>query len=290
MESVFYKAEPFPLSRHGPVRGAEDRFIVHVEPPLACGSDRELWQWGCKGGCVVGLDVKKIQPARSAFNISSSLVYMEVNGGAAHTLPLAAWRIRRQVRSQDSVLLLERICALLLPATPVAGAQAVASRVSLLLSDIPCELQVYHGATALLVLQQLYEAGAETITLAESPDLPETDAQTQARIDQTDTPAIPLDPLPYLAFLANYPSPRLLQLFPYDLAQRYQCVPLGTERNMLTLATCHWLNREVVAQLHTATQREIFQVRCEITIIDEVLHYWQTSLELETNKACSSSR
>jgi hypothetical protein len=67
---------------------------------------------------------------------------------------------------------------------------------------------------------------------------------------------------------------------------------------MLTLATCHWLNREVAALLGTATRREIFQVRCEMTIIDEVLRYWQRmrelstrdSLELRADKLCSSSR
>jgi hypothetical protein len=247
---------------------------------------------------VVGLDAQKMQHAGLACDVNSSLIYIEVSGGVAHTLPLAASRIRRQVRYQDSVLLLERACALLLPATPLTGAQTVASRVSLLLSDVPCDVQVYHGATALLVLQRLQEAGAETIEHEESLDLPAPTTQVQARAEQRKTPGTPLDPLPYLAFLASYPSPRLLQLFPYDLARRYQCVPLGTERNMLTLATCHWLNREVVAQLHTVTNRGIFQVRCEITIIDEVLHYWQriqetvhtASFELETNKVGSSSR
>jgi len=257
---------------------------------------------GCDCGVVkvdvVGLDEQKVRHAGQALDGNSSLIYIEVHGGVAHTLPLAASRIRRQVRSQDSVFLLERVCALLLPATPLTGAQTVASRVSLLLSDVPCDLQIYHGATALLVLQRLYEAGVETIEREASPDLAVQITWVQAEVEQKKTPDNTLDPLPYLAFLANYPSPRLLQLFPYDLARRYQCVPLGTERKMLTLATCHWLNREVVAQLHTVTNREIFQVRCEITIIDEVLHYWQriqetvhtSSFALETNKVGSSSR
>ena len=104
--------------------------------------------------------------------------------------------------------------------------------------------------------------------------------------------------LPYLAFLTNYPAPHLLHLFPYELACRYQCVPVGAERNMLTLATCHWLNREIVTQLRTATHRGIFQVRCEVTMIDEILRYWQrlqgtlgkSCNALETDEVCSSSR
>src|ERR1700730_10974782 len=117
---------------------------------------------------VVELDVKQAQYAGLACDINSSLIYIEVAGGVAHALPLAARRIRRQIRHYDSVLLLERACTLLLPATPFSGAQAVARRVSPFLTDVPCELQVYHGATALLVLQHLYEAGAETIAREES--------------------------------------------------------------------------------------------------------------------------
>lgn len=225
----------------------------------------------------MGLDEKKTQHAGLAFDVNSSLIYIEVTSGAAHALPLAARRICRLARFQDNVLLLERICALLLPATPFSGAQAVASRVSLLLADVPCELQVYHGATALLVMQHLCEAGAETISREECVEIPTPATQAEQQSGQAEKRETPLDTLPYLAFLANYPSPRLLQLFPYELACRYQCVPVGAERNMLTLATCQWLDGEIVAQLRMATRRGIFQVRCEVTIIDEVLRYWRRS-------------
>lgn len=246
----------------------------------------------------MGLDREQTQHAGAAFDVNSSLIYIETASRTIHALLPAARRIRRQVRFHDRVLLLETACALLLPATPLPGAQAVASRISPLLGGFSCELHVYHGATALLVLQHLYEAGARPITQEECdeplpPARPKAEPANQVAYRETAT-----NPLPYLAFLTNYPSPHLLHLLPYELACRYQCVPVGIERKMLTLATCHWLNREAIAQLRTATRREIFQVRCEVTIIDEVLHYWQRiqevtdfeRAELKMNGTCSSSR
>lgn len=237
---------------------------------------------------VVWLDVKQAQRAGAAFDVHSSLISIEATERTAHVLPSAARRIRRQVRSHDSVLLLGTTCALLLPMTPFSGAQAVARRISSLLSEFPYKLHVYHGATALIVLQQLREGGARSIADEEPaailpPAAPETEQETGQAVRQEVT----LAPLPYLAFLADYPSPRLLHLFPYELACRYQCVPLGTERKALTLATCHWLNREIVTQLRMATRRDIFQVRCEMTIIDEVLCYWQRIQEIKERKRAS---
>lgn len=174
----------------------------------------------------------------------------------------------------------------------------MARRISPLLSGFPCQLHVYHGATALLVLQRLHEGGVGTIVRAESADkLSPTTCQGE-QVSQTGSQEWAPTPLPYLPFLADYPSSHLLHLFPYELACRYQCVPVGSERKMLTLATCHWLNREIVAQLCTATRREIFQVRCEMTIIDEVLRYWQRvqeiasrdRVEIRADKRCRPSR
>lgn len=228
----------------------------------------------------MGLDEKQTQHAGPAFDVNSSLISIEVTGGAIRALAPAARRMRRQVRFQDSVFLLETACALLLPTTPLAGAQAIASRISPLLSGFSYELHIYHGATALIVLQHLREAGARQIAREECAELFSPGAPDEGLASPTEQEKTASNPLPYLAFLTSYPSPRLLHLFPYELACRYQCIPLGTERRALTLATCHWLNREIIAQLRTATRREIFQVRCEVTIIDEVLHYWQTIQEM----------
>lgn len=224
---------------------------------------------------VVGLDEKRTQRAGPAFDVNLSLIYIEATGESAHALLLAAGRIHRQVRFHDSVLLLEKACALLLPATPFSGAQAVAGQISLHLADVSCELHVYHGATAMVVLQHLREAGARPLSQDESDEMSSLVTRKGEDRNQAEQKENTSDMLPYLAFLTTYPSLRLLHLLPYELACRYQCVPVGAERKMLTLATCHWLNRETVVHLSTATRREIFQVRCEITIIDEVLRYWQ---------------
>jgi hypothetical protein len=204
------------------------------------------------------------------------LIYIETTAGeATQALQLATGRIRRLVRLSDRVLLLEQACALLLPATPFSGAQALARRLSTLLADLHCVLQVYHGATALLILQHLHKAGARTLPCEESVEIPSPSRQVEKQADQEEWRLHPSSTLPYLAFLTNYPSLQLLNLFPYELACRYQCVPLGSERNMLTLGTDHRLNREIITQLHTATRRGIFQVRCEVSVIDEVLRYWR---------------
>jgi hypothetical protein len=247
---------------------------------------------------VVWLDAKQTQHAGMAFDVNSSLISIEVTDGTAEALPSAARRIRRQVRSHDSVLLLETACVLLLPATPFSGAQAVARRISPLLSGFLCELHVYHGATALLVLQRLRSTGARPIASADGDEELSPASLAAEQACQTEFEPIRVTPLPYLAFLTDYPSPRLLRLFPYELACLHQCVPVGSERKMLTLATCRWLDREVIAQLRTATRREIFQVRCEASIIDEVLRYWQRvrdlagqeQAELPADKLCSRSR
>lgn len=237
----------------------------------------------------MGLDKKKAQHAGLAFDVNASLISIEVTTGSAHALPLAARRICRQARTSDSILLLGRICALLLPATPFSGAQVVASRVAQLLANMHCEMHVYHGVTALLLLQRLREAGAVTITPDERaecpmPAIPVTPDVIYA--GQGEKKDLPAAALPYLAFLTNYPAPHLLRLFPYEIACRYQCVPVGAERNMLTLATCHWLNREIIAQLRTTTRRGIFQVRCEATMVDEILRYWQ-HLQETPDSACT---
>lgn len=248
---------------------------------------------------VVRVEVKQAQHTCTVFDVHSSLISIEVTDRAGPALPAAARRILRQARGHDSILLLETTCALLLPAMPFSGAQAVARRISPFLSSFACKVQVYHGTTALLVLQQLHEAGARPLTQEEcddplSPAAPLTERAHQHQEEPRDADATPF---PHLAFLTNYPAPRLLHLLPYDLACRYQCVPVGSERKKLTLATCRWLDDEVLAQLQMVTRREIFQVGCEVSIIEEVLRYWQRvqeSLEhrgtrINTSKLCSSS-
>ncbi len=240
------------------------------------------------------------QAAGLAPDVHTSLIFIEATGGcgSVHALALAARRIRSQARASESVLLLEESCALLLPATPFSGAQVVASRLTQFLAHVACEIHVYHGATALLVLQRLRASGAVPVSHEESVQPATSSCALKTQQSQGERKEAPAVSLPYLAFLTHYPAPHLLRLFPYELACRYQCVPIGSARNMLTLGTCHWLNREVIAQLRAATRRGIFQVRCEVTMIDEILRYWQrlrstpegVGIDISTDEVCSSSR
>lgn len=229
---------------------------------------------GCLRWRIVGLN--KQQTAKLAADVHISLIFIEVANGSAQALSLAAKRMHSQVSASYSILLSHKTCALLLPATPFSGAQAIANRLVQFLANIPHEIHVYHGTTAILVLQRLRESGAMTVTGEQSTEL--TTPMPPVKVEQSsqrEKKEARVVSLPYLAFLTRYPDIPVLHLFPYELACHYQCAPIGAARNMLTLATCRWLNREVVAQIHTATRRNIFQVRCEVSIINEILHYWQ---------------
>lgn len=85
---------------------------------------------------------------------------------------------------------------------------------------------------------------------------------------------------PYLARVENYPSRRLLRLFPYTLASQYRCVPIGVERGAVTIVTCQQLASEVLSQFQERTNKVIFQVRTEELLIDELLNYWRDLLFL----------
>ncbi len=203
-----------------------------------------------------------------------SLLCIRSTEQAYLALRRAAQRIRGNIRKSDTVLLSQKSCVLLLPGTPLEGAQAVARRIYPLLIDVEYELQIVHGATTLPLLQQIH--GTHTVVLQKDMHVFEEQCSS---IKKQHVGVIKEDePLPYLAFLASYPSQRLLHMFPYELANRYHCIPVGAERGALTLATCERLHQETVSYLREVTQRNIFQVRCETRMIDDVLRYWQQAI------------
>jgi hypothetical protein len=215
---------------------------------------------------------RSVDAGEQAYDEQLSLISIQVMQESAASLHNVISRIQRNIRSSDIILPLARNFAIALPTTSFEGAQAVARRITLLLPEIACDIQVFHGATALTLFLRfqaesagrLQQKSREALSLEDSPPRPAFEASEESA-----------SALPYLAFLADYPAPRLLHLFPYELACRYQCVPVGAERAMLTLATSRMLSAGVIAHLQEITQRSIFQVRCEISIIDDVLCYWQ---------------
>ncbi len=197
-------------------------------------------------------------------SVQVAIVFIQASQQAAIALRAAAQRIRSNIRSGDTVLLFEASCVLILPATTTYGAQAVARRIYTLLADIEFELQVLYAETALALLGRLSN-GQTVVPVGEAdrPPQPTLMRRVTARNE-----------LPYLAHLTSYPSHRLLHLFPYDLASRHHCVPVGAERGVLTLATCRRFDHELISQFCSITQRNIFQVRCEASMIDDILKYW----------------
>lgn len=197
-----------------------------------------------------------------------SLLYIEATEQASGALERAVRRIRHSIRAGDDMLLLERRCAILLWGTPFAGAVAVAGRIKPLLADVEYELRIIAGRAALTLVRRLQARHARPIVQEEAEQTEPPDALAEKQADSNES-------LPYLAFLAAYPSLRLLHLLSYEFASHYGCVPIGEERGTLTIATSHQLDQRVVADLEAMTQRTIFQVRCEPAVILDLLNYWR---------------
>lgn len=274
------------------------------------------------------MEVATDSPARFG-DEQLSLILFEANGASAAALQRALQRIRHILRGTDIVLVYEHICAVVLPATPMAGARIVAHRLAMQLVEVEYSTQMLYGATAHATLQRLRTLRAIEIRMEVSPvevidglfpcDMPVSfpalpPAHCAIRTDEDMQPANPATfaprrntkrrkralfgesthmfaqnegpqadestfaSLPHLAFLASYPPLRLFQTFPYALARQYQCVPVGTERGVLTLATCQQLEPAVIAYLQEVTHRAIFQVSCEMSLIEDILRYWEHSL------------
>ena len=203
-----------------------------------------------------------------------SFLYIQAPEQACLALRRAAQRIRGSIRKSDTVFLSKKSCALLLPGTPLVGAQAVARRIYSLLVDVEYTLQVLYGSAALTLLQQVQ--GTHVVLSQKDTHVFEEQSsfirkQGVERMQED-------EPLPYLAFLPSYPSQRLLHMFSFELADHYHCIPVGAERGVLTLATCQRLSHEAVKYLHEKTQRDIFQVRCEEGMINDVLRHWQHAI------------
>jgi len=212
-------------------------------------------------------------------SVQVAIVYIQTSQQAAIALRSAAQRIRQNIRSSDTVLLFETSCVVILPGATKCGSQVVARRIYALLADIEFEIQLLYAETALALLERLHSAQA--VMPMEKGERQAQPAMTRRTSDR--------DELPYLAYLTSYPSRRLLHLFPYDLARRHHCVPVGAERGVMTLATCQRIDHELISQFRSITQRNIFQVRCEASMIDDILKYWRQVL-LPKNEEESDSQ
>ncbi len=205
-----------------------------------------------------------------------ALLYIQASQQSCLILQRAALRIRCNVRRSDSVLLRGTNCIILLPATLPEGAQAVARRVYALLADVEFEMQIMYDYAAVALVQRLQNE--QPLTIVEECEIGwEPVSVTPYSTNQSS--------LPYLAFLASYPPPRLLHLFPYELAYRHRCVPVGAERGILTLATCERLGQNLISHFHDVTQHNIFQVRCEAEMIEDILKYWKNTVCCQGEKS-----
>jgi hypothetical protein len=207
-----------------------------------------------------------------------ALLYIQASQQSRLILQHAVQRIRRNVRRGDSVLLRGTTCIILLPATLPEGAQVVARRVYALLADVEFEMQIMYDNAAQALVQRLQSEHPLTIVEeCETAWKPVT--VTPYSADQNG--------LPYLAFLASYPPPRLLHVFPYELAYRHRCVPVGVERGVLTLATYKRLDQDLISHFRGVTQYNIFQVRCEAEMIEDILKYWRNTVGSQSEKSNS---
>src|SRR2546429_3827095 len=81
-----------------------------------------------------------------------ALVYIQSSKLSELTLRQAAQRIKCQIRGSDAVLLLKTVCAIVLPATSLTGAEAVARRLSPLLTGVEYEMQILCEGSAYTAL------------------------------------------------------------------------------------------------------------------------------------------
>lgn len=218
----------------------------------------------------VNTSQSNIVDATQAIDECASLVHITASAKGVPALLQVAGRIRRNIRHTDTILFLEPVCAIGLPATPLQGAQSVARRVKTLLVEVDCDIQTFYGLSALTLWQRMLSQRPLVVGEEESQTehLHACPTVQQAHLNASD--------MPYLAFLASYPSRRLLHIFPYELACRHQCIPVGAERDMLTIGTSQRLDESVIAYMQEVTRRGIFQVRCDVSMIDDVLGYWQS--------------
>lgn len=200
-----------------------------------------------------------------------SVLYVQCQELSVAVLRRAAERVWQCVRHEDVVLLGKGAFLVVLLEVEAAGAQAVAARIRATLADIEHDVRVLGGEAAQMLLQRVQTEQAVVVKQRSEPIESPAVLGPQPRRSRS---------LPYLAFLANYPSQRLLHLIPYDIAYRYHFVPVGAERGVLTLATYEQLQQEVISTLQQITQRSIFQVRCEFEVINDVLRYWRQSVIL----------
>jgi len=177
-----------------------------------------------------------------------TLICIQGSGQSQILLRCAAQRIRQNVRRTDMVLVSGISCIAVLYDTPLEGAQAVARRISTLLADIEYEIQILRGKAAYALMQRLQ---TECAIVVEQKEPEPTHGSSLATLSVA---------------------------FPYELARRYHCFPVGAERGILTLATSQELDREAVSHVQEVIQRNIFQVRCEASMIDDVLSYWQRTM------------
>ncbi|GAC1349688.1 MAG: hypothetical protein NVSMB27_25150 [Ktedonobacteraceae bacterium] len=198
-----------------------------------------------------------------------SVLYIQATEASPEILLRGARRIRRNLRSTDTIFLWQRICVVVLPGTTIAGAQAVVRRVSELLVDIDYEIQLMYGGTALMLLQRL-QTEEDVLVLNREDEQGPLELAGHMEQDRDSTCL-----LPYLAFLSHYPSHRILHLFPYELACQYQCVPVGFEQGVLTVATNQSLNAAIIDHLQVVTRRSIYLVRCDTSVVSDVLNYWR---------------
>ncbi len=231
----------------------------------------------------VNTSLSNIVDTTQAIDECASLVQITASEKYMPALLQAAGRIRRAIRRTDTLLFLEQVCAIGLPATPLQGAQSVARRVKTLLVEVDCDFQTFYGLSALTHWQRMLSL-RPLVVGAKDAEASQTEHPHAFPTAQHAYVNAPPQSMPYLAFLASYPSRRILHLFPYELACRYQCVPVGAERDMLTIGTSQRLDESVIAHMREVTRRGIFQVRCDASMIDDVLRYWQSAQKLRSSQ------
>lgn len=101
--------------------------------------------------------------------------------------------------------------------------------------------------------------------------LPETEKLQKISDETSSKPQSGIHkPIPFMHLPASLPA-HLAHLIPYKLAKRLKCVPVGFEKDNLTVAMVNPTNAQVIQTLHKKTNMHIFPVACNRTELQTLL-------------------
>lgn len=220
-------------------------------------------------------------PSAALVTLTLYFANRELSGATASTTQFLLEQIRSLTRRTDTVLLYRHTAFFILPGADIRGAHIVQERLwdaitQLVLrtnggpTPLPWNLVIGHSAypvpsasaqdcidAAHVVDHSLCLNPEQSAVLARSASI---DAETDDA-DEHDLSLLARKlGIPYLSLLPRSIAPHLSQIISPALAAELQCLPVGSERNTLTVALSDPTDKQTLKLLHQRTGMRIFPV------------------------------